>query len=87
MDFKALSHAVRVISEVEELLDDGFITFPLKNRVYITSIKEGNETLEEVMDYLDVKLDEVNQKLEQSDLPQKSDEAFIDDFILALLEG
>jgi len=87
VDFKALSHAVRVISEVEELLDDGFITFPLKNRVYITSIKEGNETLEEVMDYLDVKLDEVNQKLEQSDLPQKSDEAFIDDFILALLEG
>ncbi len=87
VDFKALSHAVRVISEVEELLDDGFITFPLKNRVYITSIKEGHEELEEVMDYLDVKLDEVNQKLEQSALPQKSDETFIDEFTLALIEA
>jgi len=39
------------------------------------------------MDYLDVKLDEVNQKLEQSALPQKSDETFIDEFTLALIEG
>ena len=39
VDWKALSHAVRVINEVEELLDDGFITFPLKNREYIKSIK------------------------------------------------
>ncbi len=86
VDFKALSHAVRVINEVEELLDDRFITFPLKNRVYITSIKEGNETLESVMDYLDVKLDEVQKKLEESDLAEKSDEQFIDNLLLDLME-
>ena len=76
---------MRVINEVEELLDDGFITFPLKNRVYITSIKEGNETLESVMDYLDAKLDEVQEKLEESDLPEKSDEQFIDNLLLDLV--
>ena len=85
VDFKALSHAVRVISEVEELIDNDFITFPLKNRVYVTSVKEGNETLEDVMDYLDNKLNIVQEKLENSNLPQRSDEVFIDDLLLKLI--
>ena len=85
VDYKALSHAVRVINEVEELIDKGFITFPLKNSVYITSIKEGNESLEDVMNYLDIKLDEVQEKLEKSTLPDKSDEAFIDTLLLSLI--
>ena len=82
MDYKALSHAVRVINEVEELLDDKFITFPLKNRKYITSVKEGNEKLEEVMNYIDHKLDVVQEKLSNSDLPERSDEAFMDEILL-----
>lgn len=85
VDWKALSHAVRVINEVEELLDEGFITFPLNNRVYIKSVKYGNESLEEVMDYLDKKLDIVQQKLQDSNLPEKSDEDFIDNLILKSL--
>ncbi|CAA6816980.1 MAG: Thioredoxin, phage-associated [uncultured Sulfurovum sp.] len=85
VDFKALSHAVRVIDEVEELIDHAFISFPLKNRVYITSVKEGNEKLEDVMDYIDQKLNTVQEKLELSDLPNRSDEAFIDRLILKLL--
>lgn len=87
VDFKALSHAVRVIDEVEELIDDAFITFPLKNRVYITSVKEGNEKLEDVMDYIDNKLTVVQEKLELSMLPERSDEAFIDGLILDLLSN
>lgn len=86
VDYKALSHAVRVIDEVEELLDDGFITFPLKNSTYIKAIKEGRITLEEVMAYIDVKLDVVQKKLDNSRLPQKSDENFIDRFILELVD-
>jgi len=82
VDFKALSHAVRVIDEVEELIDHQFITFPLKNKVYITSVKEGNEQLENVMDYIDQKLNVVQAKLEQSTLPEQSDEQFINDLIL-----
>jgi len=86
VDYKALSHAVRVINEVEELLDDKFITFPLKNRVYISSVKEGKETLESVMAYLDNKLDEVQKKLEKSDLPDKSEDVFIAQLILKLVD-
>ncbi len=85
VDFKALSHAVRVIDEVEELIDDGFITFPLKNRVYITSIKEGNVPLLEVSEYIDKKLTIVQKKLEESDLPLKSDEVFIEELLLSLV--
>jgi hypothetical protein len=85
VDWKALSHAVRVIDEVEELLDEGIITFPLLHREYIKSVKEGNEKLEEVMDYIDKKLDVVQEKLDTSDLPEKSDEVFIEALILTLL--
>jgi hypothetical protein len=85
VDFKALSHAVRVIDEVEELLDSNFITFPLKNRLYIRSIKEGNEQLEDVMNYIDKKLNVVQEKLESYDLSEKSDEEFMDRLILSLL--
>ena len=85
VDYKALSHAVRVIDEVEELIDDGFITFPLKNRVYITSVKEGRESLEDVMNYIDQKLNVVQEKLENSDLPERSDEAFMDELLLGLV--
>jgi len=83
IDFKALSHAVRVISEVEELLDDNFITFPLKNAQYVKSIKDGYESLEDVMEYIDKKLTIVQEKLEKSDLPEKSDEQFMDEVLLS----
>jgi len=85
VDFKALSHAVRVINEIEELIDDEFITFPLKNRVYVTEVKEGKKSLEEVMDYLDNQLTIVQKKLENSNLSERSDEVFIDALILELV--
>lgn len=87
VDFKALSHAVRVINEIEELIDHDFISFPLKNRVYVTRIKEGKETLADVMDYLDNQLTIVQEKLENSQLPEKSDEGFIDALLLKLIRG
>jgi hypothetical protein len=86
VDYKALSHAVRVIDEVEELIDDAFITFPLKNRVYITSVKEGNESLEDVMHYIDQKLNVVQEKLVNSDLAERSDEIFMDELLLKFVE-
>ena len=86
VDYKALSHAVRVIDEVEELLDEQFITFPLKNREYVTAIKEGHVLLEDVMSYINVKLDSVQEKLDNATLPLKSDEVFIDRLILDLVE-
>lgn len=82
IDYKALSHAVRVINEVEELLDYNKITFPLNNREYIKKIKYGHESLESVMNYIDSKLNIVQEKLENSTMSLESDKEFIDSLIL-----
>jgi hypothetical protein len=72
VDWKALSHSVRVINEVEELLDTNFIEFPLKHSKRVKEIKDGNVELDIVMDYINTKLDIVNEKLANSDLPEQS---------------
>jgi len=41
LDFKALSHALRALDQMEELLQTGKITFPLKNRKELIAVKEG----------------------------------------------
>ncbi len=86
VDFKALSHSARVLTEVEELLDTGFIEFPLKNAKYIKSIKEGNELLEDVMEYINERLDIVKEKLDNSDLPEKSNRKLMDEMELIILK-
>jgi hypothetical protein len=52
-DWKALSHAVRVVEEAQELLSTGFVTFPLKNAEYVKSVKLGEQNVEDVMKLLD----------------------------------
>jgi len=72
VDFKALSHSVRVIFEVEELLTDGFITFPLKERQFVKEVKEGKTPVDVVMFFVNTKLDSVKENLDNSDLPERS---------------
>lgn len=86
VDWKAMSHAVRVILECEELLDTEFIEFPLKEREYVKSIKEGKVDVEEVLNFIDIKLDVVNDKLAESSLPERSNKDFMDKTILELLD-
>lgn len=42
IDFKALSHALRALDQMEELLLTGKIKFPLANRERLKSVKMGN---------------------------------------------
>ncbi len=86
-DWKALSHSVRVINEVEELLDTGFITFPLKRAKKVKEIKNGNIDIDTVMDYISQKLDVVNEKLENSTLPKSSNRELMDEIELKIVKG
>lgn len=84
VDNKALSHATRVILECEELLETGGIVFPLKDREFIKAIKYHKDlvqgdgfisekvelNLDNLMHFLEVKLDKVNDLLETSSLPE-----------------
>ena len=86
-DWKALSHSVRVLHEVEELLDTGFIKMPLTTSEYIKTIKEGKVSLEVAMKHIDEKLDVVREKLDKSDLPEKSDREYMDKLELIILKS
>jgi len=52
VDFKSLSHAVRVYQQAIENLDHGKVTFPRPNAVQLLEIKEGRADLEKVKDLL-----------------------------------
>ena len=73
LDTKALSHAVRVLCELEEVITDGGITFPLKDREHIMFIKNGAIPLGRVMSEIDGRYDHCMELLADSNLPAESD--------------
>lgn len=84
-DFKALSHALRVAMEVEELLLTGFVKFPLQKAERLKEVKEGRADVEEALDEVRDTLGRVDVLLESTDLPEQSDKAFMDSVLLSSL--
>lgn len=85
VDYKAISHAVRVILQVEEILKTGHLTFPLKEASFIKSIKyhTTDMTFEEIMKWIEDKIKEIEEVLlPNSTLPEKADQNWINEFIL-----
>ncbi|WP_156908117.1 DNA polymerase beta superfamily protein [Desulfovibrio cuneatus] len=60
IDFKALSHAVRALYQVEELLLTGKIVFPLQQREELRAIKEGHSTWSQLEPYILERLAQVD---------------------------
>lgn len=85
VDWKALSHAVRVSTELEELLATGQIVFPLHNAAELLEIKQGNVSLEEVQDRLDESLAGIEKLAAESNLPEKVDAKWWDDWLLEIM--
>ena len=84
-DYKAISHAVRVITQVEELLSTGRLVFPLKMADFIKSIKYKTTDMnfDEIMDWIESKIHEIDEKLlPMSTLPERADQKWIEQFIL-----
>ena len=81
IDWKALSHAVRVGEEALELLKTGNITFPLANAPHILDIKKGRLPYQTVAEEIEGLLVAVEQASEESGLPEEADRAWIDDFV------
>lgn len=74
VDSKSLSHALRVLFEMRELVYSRNITFPLQDKDYILKVKKGEITdLGEILDKIDLLYDEVIYALENSDLPENVD--------------
>tara|TARA_R110000744_G_scaffold170264_4_gene288431 strand:- start:1176 stop:1502 length:327 start_codon:yes stop_codon:yes gene_type:complete len=73
LDTKALSHAVRALCQLEEIVTEGTITFPLKDRGHIMFIKNGTIPLNRVMEEIDIRYERCMDLLNKSDLPAESD--------------
>lgn len=73
MDTKSLSHALRVLYELEEILTTGTINFPLKEKEFILQAKLGKVSYEEVMDMIDNKYEQCMELLDVCDLPEHND--------------
>ena len=84
-DWKAASHSLRIALEVEELLETGFIKFPLKDADKIREIKMGNAVFEDVIEEVQDVLAHVDELLLNSDLPEESNRNKMNEIILELL--
>lgn len=81
IDWKALSHAVRVNSEAVELLKSNFITFPRPDRELLKQIKLGQLAYEYVAEKIELGLVDLYSAQANSPLRETPDREWAEDFI------
>jgi len=84
IDWKALSHALRVVLEVRELLSTNFIEFPLADNSYLMEIKAGKLPVDDVIASLESCIGDVDELLKSTTLPAKQDADLVNSYILSL---
>lgn len=81
VDWKAYSHAFRLVYEWEQLLLEGKLSFPIPNKEFILNVKLGKMPFDEVQDVLFSEFERISKI--PNNLPEP-DVAFWDDFILSI---
>lgn len=81
IDWKALSHAVRVGREAIELLQTNNITFPLPYASHILDIKQGKLSYDVVSNEIEQLLEDIEKESLVSELPEEPDYKFIDGLV------
>ncbi len=81
VDWKSLSHAVRVGREALELLQTGRITFPLPYAAHILSVKQGELPYAAVAGEIEELFHKIEAAAINSLLPNAPDIAFIDELV------
>jgi hypothetical protein len=88
IDWKAISHALRAAIQTKEILTTGTINFPLKDAPFLLDVKSGRlDYAGEVAPVLESLMDEVEKLVNDSDLPEKVDVEYWDNFICETLEA
>lgn len=89
VDYKSLSHAVRVYQQSIELLDTRLIKFPRRNAAELLMIKQGQANFEEVKVLLQKLDDEVLAKQKTTTLQPKTPElvAQAEEWLLSVLRS
>lgn len=87
IDFKALSHAVRAAFQIKSILKDDTITFPLAIADELRDIKLGKrDYTTQIVPRLEELIEEVEELLNVSELPEEVDRAFWDNFIVEVYD-
>jgi len=87
-DFKALSHALRAGYQLKEIYETGDLKYPLHYRVFLLAVKQGRlDFTTQVQPVLENLVDEIEVLAEQSDLPEKVNRKFWDEFIVDVYNG
>ena len=73
LDTKSLSHALRVLSQLEEIIKYGSLNFPLSEAPYIFDVKTGKVPADEVMTDIDERFDRCIELLAGSGFREVSD--------------
>ena len=85
-DWKALSHALRILSQVKELYETGDIIFPLKNKEFILKVKLGQVSREEVNKIFDTDMSNVLKVVKEDKLHWIYNEEFWNNFLLDVIK-
>jgi hypothetical protein len=72
VDWKALSHAIRITEQVLELCRTGFLQFPRPNARFLLDVKSGKLTLDEATGYLNRIFSEVDPAVLTSKLQERT---------------
>lgn len=86
VDWKAVSHAFRGAFQVKEIINTGDLKYPLKDRAFLIDIKTGKYEYPDISKQLEDLIDETEELLESSDLPNNASEDFWDDFFFEVAE-
>lgn len=84
VDWKALSHAYRVIKQFNELVSTNFIKFPLTYAEEIKEIKytKSKEQLPDILKDIEIQLNLAELNIASSELPDKINQEFINNYII-----
>jgi len=85
IDWKAISHALRAGLQLEELLTDGIITFPLKDAEFLKKVKLGRYAYFCVATYLDYMVDKLEDMNRNSSLPEKVDLDYVNRVLVEMV--
>mgnify|MGYP005844146329 CR=1 FL=1 len=88
VDWKAISHALRAGYQLKEIYETGDLKYPLKDREFLLSVKQGKlDFTTEVAPRLEEVIEEVEVLAEQSGLKEKVDRNYWDQFIVDVYNG
>jgi hypothetical protein len=72
VDWKALSHAIRITGQAVELLNFGKLQFPSQDASYLLAVKSGEVPLDEATSYLGHLFEKIDPALEKTELQERT---------------